>query len=583
MISLDIPAAGGGNLPSYRIFSNGTELGTDFVIQSMMISRKVNKVPTARLVLTDGSIPNEEFETSSGPDLAPGAEIEIQMGYRGEDETVFKGIIVKQGIKSQSQSASILTIEMKDEAFKMTIGRKSKYFNDVTDSDVMGEVIDDNGLDKDVETTTVTHGEMVQFHCTNWDFLLARAEANGKLIFVDDGKVTVAAPAFAEAPSLNLLFGQNILEFDVEMDARQQFSSVITKAWDLAEQAIVESTSNEPSFSEQGNISTDDLSAIAGLEELPLQHSGRFQNEELESWANARLMRSRLSKIKGRLRIYGDPVIKPGATVELAGLGDRFNGQAYVTGVNQVFGGGSTWYTDILIGLKADWGIQAYDDVMDEPAAALLPAVSGLQIGVVTALADDPEQEQRVRVRLPIIDEGEEGVWARIGCLDAGENRGTFFRPEVDNEVIVGFINDDPRDPIILGMLHSSKNPAPFEPTEDNFEKGFVSREELKLIFNDDVKSVTIETPNGNTCILSDDEGGIMLKDENGNSVILNSDGISLDSAKDIILKASGDIKMEGTNIESSANANFKAEGSAGLEVSSSATTTVKGSLVQIN
>ncbi|MEL6638959.1 MAG: Rhs element Vgr protein, partial [Bacteroidota bacterium] len=90
MISLDIPPDGGGNLPSYRIFSNGTELSTDFVIQSMMVSRKVNKIPTARLVLLDGSIPQEDFATSNGPDLAPGAEVEIQMGYRGEDETVFK-------------------------------------------------------------------------------------------------------------------------------------------------------------------------------------------------------------------------------------------------------------------------------------------------------------------------------------------------------------------------------------------------------------------------------------------------------------------------------------------------------------
>ena len=248
-----------------------------------------------------------------------------------------------------------------------------------------------------------------------------------------------------------------------------------------------------------------------------------------------------------------------------------------------MYGGGSTWYTDLLIGLKADWGIEAYDDEMDEPAAALLPAVSGLQIGVVTALVDDPEQEQRVRGRLPIVDEGDEGGWARIGCLDAGDGRGTFFRPEIDDEVILGFINDDPRDPIILGALHSSKNPPPFEPSEENSEKGYVSREGLKLVFNDEQKIVGIHTPGDNSIVLSEEEESLSLKDQHGNSIVLSADGITLDSTKDIVLKAAGDIRMEGNNIESSAQASYRAEGSAGVEVSSSGTTTVKGSLVQIN
>ncbi len=105
----------------------------------------------------------------------------------------------------------------------------------------------------------------------------------------------------------------------------------------------------------------------------------------------------------------------------------------------------------------------------------------------------------------------------------------------------------------------------------------------MKVIFNDDEISLTIETPNGNKMVFSDDEGGITLEDENGNKVVLSSDGINLESAKDVTIKASGDVKIEGTNVSGSAGAQFKAEGSAGLEVSSGATTVVKGSLVQIN
>ena len=72
-----------------------------------------------------------------------------------------------------------------------------------------------------------------------------------------------------------------------------------------------------------------------------------------------------------------------------------------------------------------------------------------------------PDGEDRVQVRVPVINSQDDGLWARVATLDAGENRGSFFRPEIGDEVVLGFLNDDPRDPIILGMLNSSAKPAP--------------------------------------------------------------------------------------------------------------------------
>jgi uncharacterized protein involved in type VI secretion and phage assembly len=148
---------------------------------------------------------------------------------------------------------------------------------------------------------------------------------------------------------------------------------------------------------------------------------------------------------------------------------------------------------------------------------------------------------------------------------------------------VVGFLNEDPRDAVILGMVNSSSKPAPLPGSDDNHEKGFVTRSGMKMIFNDDKVSFTLETPGGNKLTVSDDEGSIVLEDQNGNKIEMTSDGITLDSAKDIILKAAGDVKVDGVNVEIKASAEMKAEGSAGTELSSSATTKVKGSLVQIN
>ncbi|MEM9324157.1 MAG: phage baseplate assembly protein V, partial [Bacteroidota bacterium] len=299
--------------------------------------------------------------------------------------------------------------------------------------------------------------------------------------------------------------------------------------------------------------------------------------------SDAKLLRSRLAKVQGNIKMVGFSDIKPGHVINLAGFGDRFNGKAYVSGVVHHFATESTWYTELTIGLNQKWFHQNFDDINESPASGLTPGIGGLQVGTVTNIHEDPDGEFRVQVRIPIIGTEDEGVWARVSLLDAGDNRGTFFRPEVDDEVIVGFVNSDPRDPVILGMLHSSAKAPPIEPEEENNEKGIITRSELRLLFNDDLNVITLDTPNGNSIVISEDEGAMNFEDENGNKIIMNADGILLESAKDIIMKASGDVTVEGTNLTNTANSQYLAEGNSGAELSTSGQAVIKGSIVQIN
>jgi phage gp45-like len=131
--------------------------------------------------------------------------------------------------------------------------------------------------------------------------------------------------------------------------------------------------------------------------------------------------------------------------------------------------------------------------------------------------------------------------------------------------------------------LFSSAKPSPIQPEEENKEKGYQSRSGMKFVFDDDKVSITTETPNGNKVILSEDEGSILIEDENGNKIELSSDGIKIESAADINIKATGDVNIEGVNINVKAQSQLKAEGSAGAELSSSGQAKVKGSLVMIN
>lgn len=583
MLLADLNLPKGTERPSYRILVDGTELDGAFTVRTLAVTKAVNKIPTAQIELVDGSVAQADFPSSNEDTLVPGKTIEIKLGYLGEEEAVFKGLIVKHGIKTTgANSNSLLMVEAKDETIKLTVGRKNKYFSDSTDSDVIQTVLGDYpDITPDIEATDTVHAQMVQYYCTDWDFLVSRAETNGQLVMADNATLKIAAPDFGQEPVANLAYGHNILEFDFEMDARNQFSAIETRAWDTANQEVVTSSNEPQDITEQGNLSSADLSEAIGLDLLNYQHTGALDPEELQSWTNARMLRSQLSKITGRVKILGNNEIKPGDLVHLEGVGDRFNGTAFVSGVSHSYA--SNWNTYLQIGLDPKFLTETYDDVQAIPSSALLPAISGLHVGKVTAVHDDPLGENRIKINLPLISTEEEGTWARLATLDAGEDRGTFFYPEIGDEVIVGFLNEDPRSPIVIGMVHSSARPAPFEATEGNNEKGYVSRSGMKLVFDDEKNHILLETPNGNRMLLSEDEGAVQIEDENGNLVTMGSDGITLDSASDLSIQAAGDVNIEGANINLKAQSALKAEGASGAELSSSATLTVKGSLVQIN
>ncbi|MCC6726550.1 MAG: type VI secretion system tip protein VgrG [Saprospiraceae bacterium] len=576
------------DVATLSILIDGSEIPGSFQIKAVSVTKEANRIPTARLVLLDGEAAKQTFEISNQAFFLPGKKIEIQAGYRANNDTIFKGIVVCHSVKIR-QNGSSLTVDCKDEAVKMTLDRKSKYFLEQKDSDVVEDLIGAYGLTKDVEVTNLKHKELVQFDTTDWDFMLTRSEANGQLCIADDGKVSVKKPKMSGQPVLSVAFGTTIMEFDAEMDARHQFQAVKSMSWSHTDQAIVEAGANEPGFAGSGNVSTDDIAKSVEVAEFTERHGGMLAQPELQNWADARLARQRLAKICGRVRFQGFAGVKPGLLLELQGVGERFDGKVFISGVHHEIGKGN-WLTDVQFGLNPAWLSQIVD--LRPPAAAgLLPPVNGLQIGIVTKIEGDPDGEDRIQVRLPVVSPDDEGIWARVATLDAGDNRGSFFRPELNDEVLVGFLNDDPRHPVVLGMCHSSAKPAPHQPTDDNHEKGFVTRSKMRLWFDDDKKIVTLETPAGNKLQMTEEDKAIMIEDQNGNKIVMNSDGISIESSKDIILKASKDIKAEGVNIELKASGNFKAEGNSGATVKASATATleggamavVKGGMVQIN
>ncbi len=568
------------DLVTHKILIEGEELSKTYQVKNIVVQNEVNRIPIAQIILIDGDPSARDFQLSNEELLIPGKKIQINAGYHNDEEILYKGIVIKHSIKIKDKS-SLLIIECKDEAVKLTIGRKNNYFYDVKDSEAFEEIIGNYGLENDIEATNFTHKELVQFATSDWDFIVTRAQACGKLCFVENGKITIKKPDTTAEPIETVTFGSTLLDFDAEIDARNQFSKISSYSWDYANQEIVEIEANKTNVALNGNLTSSDLAETIQLDNFELRHGGNLTETELQDWADATMLFQELSKIRGRAKFQGVPTVKPNTIITLEGVGERFNGKAYITGVSHQISEGN-WTIDAQFGLNPEWFSETYD-VSAPEASGIIPAIKGLHIGIVSQLEEDPNGEDRILVKIPIINNEQQGIWCRVASIDAGENRGVFFRPEIEDEVVIGFINEDPNNAIVLGTLHSSSKPAPLAASDENHQKGIVTRSEMKLLFDDEKKSIGIETPAGKKITIDEDQGIISIEDENSNVITIDSAGIKMESAGNIELIATGDVSIEGTNVSIKANAQFKAEGGAGVEVSSSGTAVLKGSIVQIN
>ncbi len=534
------------------ILSDGQRIDETHELLSVDVRRDVNRIPSACLEFQDGDLPNATFPLSEQRTFEPGKVVEIKARYETtSDATLFKGVVVRHGIEA-GVHGSVLRVEMKDAAIKLTQARKSCVFRDQSDSDVIRKLVQAAGLKAGrIATTQPNHKELVQYQCSDWDFIVSRADAQSLLTVVRNGEVSAEKVSLGGAAKIALDYGSEIYDFEFEADAVHQYTAVKSRGWDVKDQKITAWSTAKAVSLAQGNLDGGRIAKAVGFGPYSLSNLTPLAPVELQAWADARMQRSRMSMLRGRISTQGLGTLDVLDLVKLNGMGGRFNGKALVTGVCHRVGPDG-WKTDIQFGLSPR-SFYLEEGIRDTPAAGLVPGVSGLQVGVVADFAEDPDKQLRVKLRLPSLDNDGEALWARLVSPDAGKERGFFFRPEVGDEVVVGFLNDDPRQPVILGAMYSSKNNGPkdFKLSKDNLQKGIVTKAGTRIVFVDDKKaSLSIETASKNSILLDDDKKQIAISDQHGNTFTMNKDGITAVSCKDLTLEAKGNVVIKGAKVD---------------------------------
>lgn len=190
--------------------------------------------------------------------------------------------------------------------------------------------------------------------------------------------------------------------------------------------------------------------------------------------------------------------------------------------------------------------LPAFEQLLQERMPA---GWGGRWYGVLAALVTDikdPDNQGRVKVTLPWSPDakGERyEAWARLATMMGGNNRGSWFIPDVDDEVLVAFEHGDPRRPYVLGGLWNGRDASPesMDGSGRNFRKVLRSRNGVKVTLDDEdgQEKLILETPGGQKVTLKDGPGAVDIEDSNGNSVKLETAGITVTASAKVTINAS--------------------------------------------
>lgn len=577
-------------------------------IASIIVRHELNQISYAEIVLIGDDKNTSTLTTVDDTTFDPGGVIIIKASYDDAAPVqIFSGLIVQHGVELPKSGPLKIHLLCKHKLVTATYNRVDKEFHALSDSAIISSVLTPYGGGT-VSSTVLKYEVLFQKMLSDWDFICARAEFNGFIIALDGVSPKVGMPSFllpgaTMVPKATItLSGGNMYSFFGKLSAENQPTTVSASSWDIKTKAAILSAATEPSaLSKLGDsaYSASSLSKKLSQKSLILNSSAAMSSDDLKTWANGVLLRKRLAAFKGKVSCIGDigSKITTDSIINISGVGKKLDGNAYVTGVTHEIKEGK-WETTLKFGLEERYAHEKIN-FNDSLATGQAAAFHGLQIGTVKQLSKDPQSFYRILVLINTTSTVKTGFWARVSNFYATNNAGLGFLPEIGDEVVVGFLDDDTRHPIVLGSLYGKNIPANGAKDENNYIKQILTKALLKINFDDQNKILTFSTPGNNSIVLDDKNKNITVTDINKNSITLTASGITINSAKDINLTAKGGINLTASKdiimkakdctatasggITLKATKDMIAEGTSSAQLTSSKEVVIKGGIVNIN
>ncbi len=546
-------------------------MALDTLLKDAFVQYEIGKVAFAKFTFIQ--LETDQVEESKNPlnsllkpkeDNSP-HELELSVLFEGEKKIMFSGI-VKSVVRELDNHINIVKIECKDKAHFLTLpykmdDKEAKDFNNKKLRDKFKFFL--NKFKVTMDDTVLSDAcfdEMLTYNnnSTPWEYMNSFLDAVGYLPVTRENTIVCTnLHQLENVESYVAENGINVFSFSGKMDESKRIKKYVISSWDSDKQQEVKVESKENK--KKGGT----------IEEVKDSKPVYTLNTQLMI-TNAKVFRSNVAAFQGKVNTVGNLLGRCGTYLKFQKVNpDIDNELILITQETHNLENGC-WRTEYAFGLESAKSAAentAAKSSDNQAKMGNVNTVNGLHIGIVTQIESDPNNDFRIRVKMPVINAQGDGVWARMTNLFAGDTHGSFFIPNVGDEVIVGYLGGNPDTPIILGSVYSKKHKMPQDIKKENYIKGIYTKEGTKIEIDDEKKEVIISTKKGNNVRISDDQKGIQLEDENKNKITLNDQGITIESTKDLILKAAKNITIEG----------------AGISGKSSALMELKGSMIKLN
>jgi phage protein D len=468
-----------------------------------------------------------------------------------------------------------------DHAHRLSRGRRTYSYNDVTDADIVATVARRAGLAVGViEAGGPIHEHVAQVNSTDWEFLVARGRETGHEVAVLDGRLHWRTPfSSADAPpgavdlesrqSCQLVIGNNLVRFRPRVTAAAQVGEVEVRGWDPQRKEAVVATASAVTTSATVGL---DPAGLASLFDAPtyvaVSHPLSTQQEaDAAASALAETLASAHAEADGVA--LGDPKLVPGAAVAVTGAGEPFDGTYTVSATRHIVDGRG-YRTEFVVSGRAErslLGLASGGATNSVHRAGGAP-VYGVVVAVVTDV-NDPENLGRVKLQFPWLSDDYESWWARVAQLGAGPDRGAVWLPEVNDEVLVAFEHGDSRRPYVVGQLYNGVDkPSLGDGLIDGSSgavkrRGFVSKLGHRLVFlDDDSKSGVALMSADDSLKISMNQTGTTIKiSADGKVEISGSQGVQISSDADIKVTATGKLELTGNGVKIDGGPNVEVSG----------------------
>ncbi len=521
-----------------------------------------------------------------------GEEVEIAAVPEegGTSQPLIKGEITAVEPDFGDGTRATLLIRGYDRSHRLHRGTHSKAYLQMTDSDLASKIAQETGLRTDVDSTSEVYEHVLQHNQTHMEFLAERASRIGYEFFVEDKTLHFKKPS-KNGDQLELEWGVELKSFRPRLTLVEQVDEVIVRGWDpKARQAIVGQATRGEAEPEAGLNQTGAQTASSAFKSARRVVVDRCVQSQADADTLAQAICDELSGafIEAEGVCYGQPELRAGKMVKLKAMGQRFSGTYSVTRAMHSYRADGAYTTRFTIHGRRPETLQALlERAPDHGGEHRAP---GPVVGLVTN-NKDPEGWGRVKVKFPWLSDDVESDWARVVSIGAGPERGVFWLPEVNDEVMVAFEQGSASRPYVIGGLWNGQDKPPV-PVDKALEGGKVRQRAFKsraghslILIDGSGEGLIVETAGGHRLTLGDEKQQVILETKGGQTLTLD------DSKNEIVVESGGNMTIKsGMNLTIEAGsqlelkgATFSLNASSMGEVKAGATLDVNGAVVRIN